>query len=198
MKIKTILFLSLGYCLMTPSNAAAQDLRWGVEAGLNINMPSDCDTRAGFFAGFKGDISFNPGYKGWFMDYALNLSYIPFGEFDGQHTANPYYLNIPVTAGYRFAIAKDLKLFASGGLFGNIGLFGKGTTKFTGTKEKTGLFDKDAEDFNRFNWGVMVKTGIEFKSRYQLSVSYSHGLNDVSSHGFNHISNLSVGLGYMF
>lgn len=202
MKIKSIFKINRSCLLLTMGLATiglnAQEVRWGVNAGMNINMPADCDTRVGFLAGVKGEACFNQGQRGWFTDYALNFSYIPFSEYNGAHTANPYYLNITVNAGYRFTLSDDIKLSVTGGLFGNIGLFGKGKTTYTGTKVTTDLFDKHEEDFNRFNWGAAVTTGIEFKSHYQLSVCYGHGFNDASKTGFNFINNLSVAVGYMF
>lgn len=200
------------------SGVYAQENRLGVEAGLNVTSVSGDDTLAGFNAGLIGEYNFNSAREGWLLGYGLKLNFLRFGlsndiidptTYPAQDAAvigessvryNPFYLNIPVTAGYRFALSNDFSLSLNAGLYGNIGLWGKAKFKSklnsgATTSSSSNVFGD--ESFRRFNWGWLTKATVEYKGRYRLSVGYNRGFSD-PARDYGKESTFSVTLGYMF
>lgn len=207
--------------------AGAQGMRYGIEGGLNVSSPMNADgTKCGFNIGVNAEYGFQ---SGWFLSGALKLSSKPFsikesyyaGDFwdgglsgDGfemrtKFNITPYYLNIPLHAGYKMALGDNLNLSLSAGPYFGIGLWGKGTAivdikgdapagvDVEPGKYKTDNVFKDS-GMRRFEIGVGVKAGLEFKDHYRLSVGYDIQLNSMvkSDDYYNQV--VSVSVGYMF
>ena len=121
----------------------------------------------------------------------------------------PYYLNIPIHAGYRMGLGDNVKLSVSAGPYLGVGLWGKGTgtVKVSGDvpsdldikagKYKVDNVFKDS-DLRRFEIGASVKAGLEFKDRYRLSVGYDIQLNSMMKDDDYYNQVVSVSVGYMF
>jgi len=98
-------------------------------------------------------------------------------------------ISVPVNVGYKFAVAKQVKLFAAAGPYINIGLGGKDKVKETllntagGTIKtvKTTASDNVYSDklMNRVEWGLGFKVGVEVCKHYQLGVGYGLGLRKI-------------------
>ena len=213
-------------CLLMGAMAAgagAQGLRYGVEGGLNVSSPMNADgTKCGFNIGATAEYGFQ---SECFVSGALKLSSKPFkakqgyvaGDFDGSDTGavdvcvemTPYYLNIPIHAGYRMGLGDNVKLSVSAGPYLGVGLWGKGTgtVKVSGDvpsdldikagKYKVDNVFKDS-DLRRFEIGASVKAGLEFKDRYRLSVGYDIQLNSMMKDDDYYNQVVSVSVGYMF
>ncbi len=205
--------------MVTNISLSAQSLRWGAQTGVNINAPDSENTRIGFNVGGKTEYNFRSPSKGWLVDAEINLSYIPYGQkVSYEHETTPggtwqpsktadfnnntYFLNLPVTAGYRVAVSDNVSININAGMFFNVGLWGRAKLKYPGFDMDESSFKKGSEggDMKRFNYGAIVKVGLQFKEHYQLSVSYNNGL---SKPGCNHaMSNrqrmFNISLGYIF
>ena len=202
-------------------------MRYGLEGGLNLSSPMNADgTRCGFNVGGVAEYEFQ---NGWFVSGALKLSSKPFkveetiyteddfydgsgdvsGEVDACVKMNPFYLNIPIHAGYRMGLGDNVKLSVSAGPYLGVGLWGKGTgtVKVSGDvpsdldikagKYKVDNVFKDS-DLRRFEIGASVKAGLEFKDRYRLSVGYDIQLNSMMKDDDYYNQVVSVSVGYMF
>ena len=196
-------------CLLMGAMAAgagAQGLRYGVEGGLNVSSPMNADgTKCGFNIGATAEYGFQ---SGWFVSGALKLSSKPFkakqgyvaGDFDGSDTGavdvcvemTPYYLNIPIHAGYRMGLGDNVKLSVSAGPYLGVGLLDIKAGKY-----KVDNVFKDS-DLRRFEIGASVKAGLEFKDRYRLSVGYDIQLNSMMKDDDYYNQVVSVSVGYMF
>ena len=131
------------------------------------------------------------------------------GEVDACVKMNPFYLNIPIHAGYRMGLGDNVKLSVSAGPYLGVGLWGKGTgtVKVSGDvpsdldikagKYKVDNVFKDS-DLRRFEIGASVKAGLEFKDRYRLSVGYDIQLNSMMKDDDYYNQVVSVSVGYMF
>lgn len=51
--------------MVTNISLSAQSLRWGAQAGVNINAPDSENTRIGFNVGGKAEYNFRSPSKGW-------------------------------------------------------------------------------------------------------------------------------------
>lgn len=190
----------------------AQEWRVGATAGINVNAPSgDYTGQTGFNVGVKAELGLPKTTKGWFMDFGALLSshgWKSTGYYDNttatglQWSATPYYLNIPIHAGYKFHCNDNFKLFASAGPYINIGLFGKETMTATlaGTSTTTtasnNIFADKAQD--RFDWGLGFRVGAELYNHWQLSVGYDWGMKGVFKGIDMRNRTLSVSCSYVF
>ena len=177
--------------------ANAQEIKYGVTAGINFNSLSSNsnDARTGFHAGLKTEIDFN---EKLYVNAGLMLTSKPWGDL-GITTpawnktdfwnATPYYLEIPVHVGYKLPVAKNVKIFAEAGPYMAIGLFGSG--KYTEKQYDEGfknLIESKTHDLEdpfkhnyqkRFDWGLGGNIGVELFNHYQLSVGYDWGLKEI-------------------
>ena len=181
--MKKALLLFALVAISVVSINAQDNLKWGVMAGMNVS--------------------------GAYMDFAALLT-LKGAKVDGGSLAsitfNPYYLEVPVRVGYKYAVNDDFSLFGSVGPYIAVGLFGKAKAKVDGD-----YFDFDeiggnsaSEDIfgddglKRFDLGLGLKAGVEFSKKYQVAISYDFGLVEVIKEVGMKNRNLMISLGYMF
>ena len=176
--------------------ANAQEIKYGVTAGINFNSLSSNsnDARTGFHAGLKTEIDFN---EKLYVNAGLMLTskpwrglgtYIPKENIIIDSKKTPYYLNIPVHVGYKLPVAKNVKIFGEAGPYIGIGLFGSGSSIVEQYDEgfKNLIESKKYDNGNpfknnqkRFDWGLGGNIGVELFNHYQLSVGYDWGLKEI-------------------
>ncbi|MCM1518780.1 MAG: PorT family protein [Pseudoflavonifractor sp.] len=216
--IKKLVLLAAGAACVLSINA--QSLRWGVEGGLNLSRPLNSDgARAGFNVGVKGELGLISATSGLYLDAALKLSSKParftetYGDVmpDGsvvyatsKEHDTPYYLDIPIHVGYKFGVARSVKLFAAVGPYFAAGLFGSAKVEMAGIGGKDreikidNLFKDNpyGEGLKRFDVGLSVRMGAEFIKHVQFSVGYDLGFIELQNSLYN--QNISLSVGYMF
>lgn len=205
--MKKLVMLALLGVLVLPG--MAQEFRMGATMGLNVNAPSgDIKGQTGFNAGLKAELGLPQATRGWFMDFGALLSshgwknttyYDHATQTQLVWKATPYYLSIPVHAGYKFSYNDNVKLFAAAGPYINIGLFGKQTTNATLTGTTTvssNVFADKAQE--RFDWGVGFRLGAELHDHWQLSVGYDWGMKSIFNKKDIRNRTLSVSCAYLF
>lgn len=133
---KVLLFFVL--VAMSVVSVNAQDnLKWGVMAGMNVSKYTitGFDSRIGFHAGVKAELGLSQEASGAYMDFAALLT-LKGAKIDGGSIAsikfNPYYLEVPVHVGYKYAVNDDFALFGNVGPYIAVGLFGKAKAKVDG------------------------------------------------------------------
>ena len=128
---RRIIIICAGLLIALP--IVAQDFRPGVLAGLNLNAPSNMESRYGFRMGVKGELTFPKVVKGLYAESGLAISSLPWKSekhiypktgIVSQTKATPYYLNIPLRAGFKWNCGRIAKFFVNAGPYLNIGLFG--------------------------------------------------------------------------
>lgn len=109
---KVLLFFVL--VAMSVVSVNAQDnLKWGVMAGMNVSKYTitGFDSRIGFHAGVKAELGLSQEASGAYMDFAALLT-LKGAKIDGGSIAsikfNPYYLEVPVHVGYKYAVMMTL------------------------------------------------------------------------------------------
>ena len=128
--MKKILALVAILAIGLGSINAQDNLRWGVTAGMNVSSlnVTGLDSRVGFHAGVKAELGLPQFTEGLYMDFGALLSLkgakVEAGSM-ASFKINPYYLEIPVHIGYKYAVNDNFSLFANAGPYIAIGLFGK-------------------------------------------------------------------------
>ena len=203
--MKKILVLFVLTAIAMVSVNAQDNLKWGVMAGMNVSKYTftGFDNRVGFHAGVKAELGLSQEASGAYMDFAALLT-LKGAKIDGGSIAtvkfNPYYLEIPVHVGYKYAVNEDFALFGSVGPYLAVGLFGKAKLNIGNAigdwADIEGIFGDDG--FKRFDFGLGLKAGVEFNKKYQVALSYDFGLIDVQKDLGMKNRNLMISLGYMF
>ena len=128
---RRIIIICAGLLIALP--IVAQEFRPGVLAGLNLNAPSNMESRYGFRMGVKGELTFPKVVKGLYAESGLAISSLPWKSekhiypksgFVGYAKAVPYFLNIPLRAGFKLNCGRFAKFYVNAGPYLNIGLFG--------------------------------------------------------------------------
>ena len=190
---------------------AQDNLKWGVMAGMNVSKYTitGFDSRIGFHAGVKAELGLSQEASGAYMDFAALLT-LKGAKIDGGSIAsfkfNPYYLEVPVHVGYKYAVNDDFALFGSVGPYIAVGLFGKAKAKVDGNIADLGELGTNSASENifgddglkRFDFGLGLKAGVEFSKKYQVAISYDFGLVEVAKNLGMKNRNLMLSLGYMF
>lgn len=190
---------------------AQDNLKWGVMAGMNVSKYTitGFDSRIGFHAGVKAELGLSQEASGAYMDFAALLT-LKGAKIDGGSIAsikfNPYYLEVPVHVGYKYAVNDDFALFGNVGPYIAVGLFGKVKAKVDGNIADLGELGTNSasedifgdDGLKRFDFGLGLKAGVEFSKKYQLAISYDFGLVEVAKDLGMKNRNLMISLGYMF
>lgn len=186
---------------------AQQKLRWGITGGMNVSSFSitGFDSRIGFHLGAKAELGLPQVTNGAYMDFGALLSLkgaqINGGSVGGLNF-NPYYLEVPVHIGYKYAVNESFSLFGSAGPYLAIGLFGNASGKVnTGDDVESSegsepIFGEGA--LKRFDFGLGLKAGAEFNQKFQISIGYDWGLIETLEYTGLKNRNLMISLSYMF
>ena len=197
---RRIIIICAGLLMALP--IVAQEFRPGVLAGLNLNAPSNMESRYGFRMGVKGELTFPKVVKGLYAESGLAISSLPWKSekhiypkkgIVSQTKATPYYLNIPLRAGFKWNCGRIAKFFVNAGPYLNIGLFGNikeiqrdvyNEPLPWSNDDPSGYFDYVGSD-HIVDWGLGFGTGIEVASHYQVSLGYEWGMRDIMSSSDN-------------
>ena len=197
---RRIIIICAGVLMALP--IVAQEFRPGVLAGLNLNVPSNMESRYGFRMGVKGELALPTVANGLYAESGLILSSLPWKSekhiypkigIVSQTKATPYYLNIPLRAGFKWNCGRIAKFFVNAGPYLNIGLFGNikeiqrdvyNEPLPWSNDDPSGYFDYVGSD-HIVDWGLGFGTGIEVASHYQVSLGYEWGMRDIMSSSDN-------------
>ncbi len=208
--MKKILALIAILAIGLGSANAQENLRWGVTAGMNVSKfsISGLDSRIGFHAGVKAELGLPQVTEGAYMDFGALLT-LKGAKVDGGAAGNlkfnPYYLEVPVHIGYKYAVNDDFTLFANAGPYIAIGLFGKAKANINDELGADLGIDSSASEnifgddgFRRFDLGLGLKIGAEFSKKYQVSFGYDFGLIETAKDSGIKNRNLMISIGLMF
>lgn len=159
---------------------AQNTVRYGVLGGINLNSWKaggvSTDFKVGFDFGVKGEYSLPT--EGLYLDGAVMFT---------QRAADNlsiYYAELPLSVGYKYAVADNIGLFAKTGPMLGVGLFGS----------EDGTFDV----CKRLNLAWGIHGGVELSDHYQISLGYNFGMLNVVKDGSVKMNNLVVSFAYMF
>ena len=84
MKTKKIILLTLSFILTVSINA--QDFKFGVTGGMNLNSITNNENKIGYNVGVKGEYFFKED-KGLYLDMGIMVT--------NKNWETPYYYNLP-------------------------------------------------------------------------------------------------------
>lgn len=179
----------------------AQDINWGVRAGLGLGHQmgdiNDTKVKVGVTLGGIADFNFTESFALQTGLYYTNKGYtIKKGKLKNIVSVN--YFEIPVLASYRKDINERMQIQANAGPYMSIGLAGRNISKYENNKNSISVYG-DNGGMKRFDLGLSFGVGLLIDQIY-AGIKYDLGLlNTVDS---NHIkSKLGVfyfSVGYNF
>lgn len=216
MRFSLLTILSLA-CL-----TGSAQVRWGVEAGVNVSHGFETSkTMTGFNIGATASCDIN---SRWMAEAALKIGSQPCGDkyiggYANQHNAGltihdseykPYYLTLPIRIGYRLGLTQDLDLLIGAGPTIGLGLFGKGTARHIPQSESpspittyksNNVFDSNSEapfSSSRFEYGANAKITFVLSRHYAIGINYSLMHIAGEKAAIDNVGILSVDIGYTF
>lgn len=196
-------FFAVAILAVATLSMNAQDFkkfRFGPAVGMNVAKVSDASSKIGFNVGARAEYNFSDNF---YLGSGLLFTQKGFKikgmmPNDADLKANPFYLEIPINAGYRYNFNEKFSVFGEVGPYIGFGIAGKykaegyNSSKFFGDE---GAF-LTGEKAKRVDFGLSFAAGCEF-SKFQLRVGYELGLTKVWPGGGKN-KNLFVGVAYMF
>lgn len=197
------------FALLTAVNVSAQDLRYGVVGGLNLSWEYEkvmgeklvSDTYIGFQAGVKAEMDFSDQITDGFSIDASLLYSLKGGSYSGTHT-NLGFVHLPINLVYRYPISDSVSLLGGVGPYLSLGVVGKDVEKVAGSKIKTDVF---GDIYQRFDFGLNYKIGVEMWEQWQFYAGFEHGLLDLTKTKVDdsliskcHLLNFYIGTAFMF
>lgn len=212
------LFLMLCVALVSVGAFAQSNLSWEGQVGMNVaKLTGGYDSRIGYHIGARAKMELPTLATGLYANAGAFLT-LKGASFDmgelGNAKTNMNYLEIPIHVGYQYAINDDFSVFGEFGPYFAIGLFGKTKGEEMDYNDNWELVSNSVsyntfDEFKRFDFGLGLRFGVEFKQKYTLSIGYDFGLvngwkepeagdEEIDLTGKVKNRNLTIGLGYKF
>ncbi len=191
------IFLMVAVMIAAISASFAQDFTFGARVGMNVaniggdidpKMDSKISLKAGVVACFPlaDNIYLEPG-----LLFSPKGAKYEYKDIKGDNIKNVYnlnYLEIPISAVYKFEVNSNFAVRGHVGPYVGVGMFGRYKREVNGSaKEKDGgdkkkafSSEKRACNYQRFDTGLNLGAGIEFSICY-LGVQYGLGFMNFNS-----------------
>lgn len=194
-----VAFIAVMASFSTRSFAQEKPVTFGLKAGVNVST----------FGGSFGDAKSSFRYQfGVTADIALgNHLYLLTGldlqtkgaKWDSGPASTlkykPAYLQLPVTAAYKFDLGASTKLVVNAGGYAAYGIGGK--AEENGGKDKRSIFGNDG--FKKLDYGVIGGVGVEF-GKIAVNAGYEYGLANINRGSGPKVTNRNpfLTVGYKF
>jgi hypothetical protein len=184
--------------------ACAQDIRWGVQGGLNLSggiaketgVVIHGDPAVGYALGVLADIPLaNPR---WSIRPSLSFQHEASNAdiFDDGTFIRVNYFNLPIDVVYHPDFAEKRWVFGLGPWFA-YGLSGKYTQD--GYTYKIDFGSSDLNDAHHLDFGIDAMVGYQLKPDMMLTAKFDFGLRDVSAQSdFVTIYTRSFGMNFVY
>ena len=173
-------------------------ISWNAKVGMNMSNftgDSDTDMRVGFNVGVGMEYQFTDMWS-----IQPSLMFTQKGAKQDEGKMNPMYLEIPVLAAARFAIADNQNIVVKAGPYFAFGVAGK-----VKVGDEKGDFFGDGDDQyggKRFDCGIGVGVAYEI-GKFFVGLDGEFGFTNVVDFKSDNVSNpknmnFSIGVGYKF
>ena len=165
-KMKAILFVTTLFLFVVTVNAQEKKTTFGIKAGLNVSNVGSTDenefdnteSNTGFHAGITLDYAITPQ---WYilsgLEYSVKGVTIETDARFHDVDITAAYVQLPVSAGFKYRISNDLAILFNLGPYFAYGLHGK--TK-SGSTERDTFSD---EVMKKFDCGLLFGASLEWK-----------------------------------
>lgn len=191
------LFLSLSLIFFGFTAALGQKPQYGIRAGLgfasqNIDNPDIVSTNSVttyYLSGFV-DIP----YKKIYLQPGITILGKGVKQYQDArtNTVTLTYLDIPLTALYKFSLPTLGKIYLGGGPYADIGLSGNNQLEAVNITSGRNISFGDDKDYKKFDFGMNFTGGLELDNHLTFNMKYSLGLNNIASSAPVEVNTTSV------
>lgn len=195
-----------------------KSVRYGLVLGMNSSTYDNSlySSRIGLQAGAKAEFSLENIGHGIYLDAALLFAEkgakLDMGVL-GDVSVKAYYLELPVSIGYKYIINEKFSIFCKGGLWFEYGLTGKTSASSvfddlvnnvyednTNDSEDNYSTDPFKYDIKRFDCGWAISAGAELNKKIQGTIGLEYGLTNVNKEEGLSLKNrnLYLSIAYLF
>lgn len=169
------------------AQATAADIEGVVGMNFSTIDQSGVGFRPGFHAGVRATFYIPDVVQGFYVNGAALLSLK--GYKTDSINFKPFFLDIPVHAGYVYMLDERASMFIEAGPYAGIGLFGKcnGDDIFS-----------DKVGYKRFDFGLGVRGGVVLMQRYTVSLGADFGFLKVIDGASTKPRNIQLSFGCKF
>ena len=203
----------LGFVMLQCLMMQAQDWKFSVGAGANLNGPAGETLvdgyRFGYHFGGTAQYEFSQ-QSSWYLSGGLLLTQkgykrnkellfdgpgIDPKSFRGKVSTDITYLQVPILFGKNFDLSEQAKLFVECGPYAALALFGKNKVAGHSTSK---IFEKNG--YKRFDAGLAIGAGMQIADHYRLKLGYEHGLTNLRNgkDPSYYNRNITLSVGYTF
>lgn len=194
--------------LVLAFSAGAQELEWGVHAGLNLAKErvkadggsASTDSHAQFQVGFTVAA---PLMQSAPLYLQTGLDFTGRGGESGNASDNLYYLQLPVTVSWHFDVGRIVSIRPEVGVYYALGLFSNTKQDGEALKDDDGdnfsLFGEyDGEQaFKRSDFGLRFGVDVALKKHYSIGLGYDLGLLNINKDMFDSSVKVRNGVFYI-
>ena len=171
-------------------SSQANNLEFEGVLGMNLSTINNDGIRfrPGFHAGVRAIYQIPSVTQGFYVNATTLLSFKGFKT--DSISFNPFYLDIPIHAGYRYDFDERYAAFVEAGPYVGIGLFGKSQGK--------DIFS-DEVGYKRLDVGVGLRGGLVFRQKVSISLGADFGFIEVLDRYYKaKPRNIALSFGYKF
>lgn len=167
------------------SSEAGLTPKFGIKGGLNltnlyVDNVQDENMKVGGHVGFYGKLPLTRGVSLMpellYTNKGSKVTYNNFIQGSGEYRFNLNYVELPIS--FVFNIVKNFNIHAGGYAAyltsANVKNLKDGTIQ--------GVTDLNAEDFNRFDYGLVAGLGVDIEN-FTIGARYNYGLKEVGQSG---------------
>lgn len=178
-----ILAVGIGFS----AQATAADFESVIGMNFSTIDQSGVAFRPGFHVGGRATFYLPDVVQGFYVNSAALLSLK--GYKTDSINFKPFFLDIPIHAGYLYMLDDRASMFIEAGPYVGIGLFGK--------CEGENVFS-DKVGYKRLDFGIGVRGGVVLMQRYSVSLGADFGFLNVIDGASTKPRNIALSFGYKF
>lgn len=187
--------LSVFFMLTALTINAQEDNKVNVTAGIGASsvVGSDAKTTSAF--SYKLGITYDCKVaENFYIVPGLDFVAKGFNSTSIEGRINMSYIQIPVSATYKFSITDNVRVGAHVGPYFSFGIYGSDIELYNGTEFN--MFDADL-GYKRFDTGVITGINIEFY-KFSVGFEYSRGFVKLDPNYSQFNQTIGVAFGYYF
>lgn len=189
--MKKIYSVIIAIFLASGLGLSAQGVNTDIEGVVGLNFSTiDLDGigfRPGIHAGIRTTFYIPDVVPGFYVNAATLLSLK--GYKTDSINFKPFFLDIPIHAGYKYMLDDRASMFIEAGPYVGIGLFGKCNGK--------NVFS-DEVGYKRMDLGIGIRGGVDLFVRYSVSLGADFGFLKAIDGSSAKPRNITFSLGYKF
>lgn len=180
------LLISLTFIFFALTSLRAQKLQYGMRAGLGFASQSmdnatilSTNSVTTYYLSAYVDVPF----KKIFIQPGLSIVGKGVKQYQEAqtNTITLTYLDIPITAVYKFDLPTLGKVYVGAGPYASVGLSGTNQVESVSIVSGSNIKFGNNNDYRKIDFGATFSTGLELNNHLTLNMRYALGLNNIAS-----------------